>query len=395
MFSTMARASKSRPLPTTSAPFRPARSLAVIQRKCACGGFGCSRCASKLRLDERAQRRGASGPLPDESAATHAEPQHQLGHDFAKVSIYAPDGRDGSPVGFSTTSGRPGVQHSAQGGLAVSEPSDPAEVEADSIAERLFPSTSASSPERGASGLFQGGAAVGGTAATWLAQRETGSGSAGAGAPCPSCASESLNGIVASSGSPLPDRTRSEMEGLFGTDFSGVRIHADARAAKLSQSLRAQAFTYGNDIFFDQGKYNPYTPGGKRLLAHELTHTVQQRGALAMLSRQGGGRTAVQCVNDNLASMGIAAWLITIVGATCGLIGALAGSPTGPGAAGTAAFGAALCIAGLTGLAVGTVLRVIYECARDPNVRVGLPGTLAEATPAPAAGPESAASAVA
>jgi hypothetical protein len=72
--------------------------------------------------------------------------------------------------------------------------------------------------------------------------------------------------------------TRGRMESAFGADFSGVRIHTDARADGLSQSLSARAFTTGRDVFFRQGEYNPGSSAGRELLAHELTHVVQQNG---------------------------------------------------------------------------------------------------------------------
>jgi Domain of unknown function (DUF4157) len=72
--------------------------------------------------------------------------------------------------------------------------------------------------------------------------------------------------------------TRSRMESAFGADFSGVRIHTDTRADTLSQSLSARAFTTGRDVFFRQGEYNPGASSGRELLAHELTHVVQQNG---------------------------------------------------------------------------------------------------------------------
>ncbi len=81
-------------------------------------------------------------------------------------------------------------------------------------------------------------------------------------------------------GAPLPTETRSQMESGFGTDFSGVNIHKDSKAAELSNDLGAQAFTHGNDIYFNQGKYNPESASGKHLLAHELTHTVQQGASI-------------------------------------------------------------------------------------------------------------------
>ena len=77
-------------------------------------------------------------------------------------------------------------------------------------------------------------------------------------------------------GSPLPDDTRSSMESAFGSDFSDVRVHADSSAAQMNDELGAQAFTHGSDIYFGVGKYNPGSAEGRGLLAHELTHTVQQ-----------------------------------------------------------------------------------------------------------------------
>ncbi|TDQ22713.1 eCIS core domain-containing protein [Tenacibaculum caenipelagi] len=77
-------------------------------------------------------------------------------------------------------------------------------------------------------------------------------------------------------GSPLGTDTRNEMESGFGADFSGIRVHNDSNAVQMNKELGAQAFTNGNDIYFNEGKYNPTSESGKHLLAHELTHTVQQ-----------------------------------------------------------------------------------------------------------------------
>lgn len=84
-------------------------------------------------------------------------------------------------------------------------------------------------------------------------------------------------------GQSLDDKTRSQMEGSFGTDFGGVKIHTGGEATRLSNELNAQAFTHGSDIYFNEGSYNPATSAGKHLLAHELTHTVQQRDGLQMM----------------------------------------------------------------------------------------------------------------
>lgn len=80
----------------------------------------------------------------------------------------------------------------------------------------------------------------------------------------------------AGKGSALPAATLAEMNHAFGMDFSGVRIHHDAAAARLCCELNAQAFTRGMDIYFNDGKYNPASHEGKQLLAHELTHVAQQ-----------------------------------------------------------------------------------------------------------------------
>lgn len=77
-------------------------------------------------------------------------------------------------------------------------------------------------------------------------------------------------------GSALPSDTRQFMESRFNADFSGVRIHTDANARSMSGSIHAQAFAHGNDIYFNEGKYAPHTETGGTLLAHELTHTIQQ-----------------------------------------------------------------------------------------------------------------------
>lgn len=77
-------------------------------------------------------------------------------------------------------------------------------------------------------------------------------------------------------GESLPPLVQREMQSKMGQDFSGVRIHNDSRANDMSTELHAKAFTHGNDIYFKSGEYNPVSSGGKRLLAHELAHTVQQ-----------------------------------------------------------------------------------------------------------------------
>ena len=81
-----------------------------------------------------------------------------------------------------------------------------------------------------------------------------------------------------SGGQALDSTARGQMESAFGVDFGGVRVHTGAESHTLNRGLRARAFTTGQDIFFAQGEYNPGSSSGKALIAHELTHVVQQRG---------------------------------------------------------------------------------------------------------------------
>jgi len=86
---------------------------------------------------------------------------------------------------------------------------------------------------------------------------------------------QSING----SGRPLSASNRAFFEPRFGRDFSGVRVHTDSYAAGLARSVNAKAFTRGKDIVFGSGQYSPGSSSGKRLLAHELTHVLQQGGS--------------------------------------------------------------------------------------------------------------------
>ncbi len=84
------------------------------------------------------------------------------------------------------------------------------------------------------------------------------------------------NHVNKSQGKPLPASTREQMETSFQQDFSKVRIHDNPESHQASESLRANAFTMGNDVFFGEDKFRPEQKDGQRLIAHELTHTVQQ-----------------------------------------------------------------------------------------------------------------------
>lgn len=95
-------------------------------------------------------------------------------------------------------------------------------------------------------------------------------------APIAHDATNAVESTLACAGAPMDRDTRSFMEGRFGHDFGQVRIHADAVAAVSARAVQAHAYTVGNDIVFDSGRYSPSTTEGRRLLAHELAHVVQQ-----------------------------------------------------------------------------------------------------------------------
>ena len=103
--------------------------------------------------------------------------------------------------------------------------------------------------------------------------------------------SENVESVLQSArggGQALPEQTRISMEQAFGADFKGVRVHIDSRAADISQKLNASAFTSGPDIYFSHGEYAPDKVKGQRLLAHELTHVLQQQ------QMRGGGIPTIE-----------------------------------------------------------------------------------------------------
>ena len=172
------------------------------------------------------------------------------GHDFSRIRVHPDTGVGEADRGLYTRA-RPIFGPSDGGGyaapsrvqtkLTIGQPRDPYEQEADQVAERVMRIPGAR-VDSGPAGPVDG-AQVGGQS--------------------------------------LPRATRAFFEPRFGHDFSQVRVHADARAARLAQAMQARAFTQGRDVVFGAGQYAPGTPAGQRLLAHELTHVVQQGAARA------------------------------------------------------------------------------------------------------------------
>ncbi|MBL0341289.1 MAG: DUF4157 domain-containing protein [Bacteroidetes bacterium] len=116
-------------------------------------------------------------------------------------------------------------------------------------------------------------------------------------------ASESVSAQINSSrgsGNGMDTGTRSFMENRFGADFGNVSIHSDQKSVQMNRELNAQAFTVGNDIYFNSGKYSPQSDSGKHLLAHELTHVVQQNSGNTHINRQFIQRTPAQAAANQI-----------------------------------------------------------------------------------------------
>jgi uncharacterized protein DUF4157 len=193
-----------------------------------------------------------------------------------------------------------------QAKLAVSQPGDSCERDADQVADAVMRMPDPDSPQKPTCGCTKGshGHVVpilrkglrGGSceSAPPQGQEEEKEGRTpvmtkavpGARRSASSDVEQRLAGTRAT-GSPLPTPLRPEMEMKFGHDLSAVRLHTDGAAARLSADLGARAFTSGAHIYFGPGQYSPATPPGKRLLAHELTHVIQQLG-------DGSGRATLQ-----------------------------------------------------------------------------------------------------
>ncbi|WP_437729231.1 eCIS core domain-containing protein [Sorangium sp. So ce861] len=180
----------------------------------------------------------------------------------------------------------------AREALRVGAPGDALEREADQIAERITGGAAAPVPAIRA-------------AAAPPVQRACAA--CAAGAPCAACAEQedgrvqrkesaaaTAAGAVAREdlgglgpGRALDEQARAYLEPRLGRDLGGVRVHTDVASARMARALGAYAFTQGSDIYFGEGRYRPETQEGRRLLAHELVHTLQQGYAGAPLAQPG------------------------------------------------------------------------------------------------------------
>jgi hypothetical protein len=195
--------------------------------------------------------------------------------DFSKIPIYPPDraNRLEARSSFSTPP-LPGI---IQPKLAIGEVNDPLEHEADRVADQVM-RMPAGRPLRQNGGTIR----ISRKCADCeeeergrLQAKPVGATAVGTPAVAPSIVSD----VARASGRPLDWATRAFFEPRFGADFSRVRLHTDAQADASARAVRAIAYTFGNNLVFREGAYDPTTLGGRRLIAHELTHVVQQTGS--------------------------------------------------------------------------------------------------------------------
>jgi outer membrane protein OmpA-like peptidoglycan-associated protein len=295
----------------------------TLQRQCDCGNHtmssACDDCAkNKGSLQRKASNNIESSAAPSIvhevlrstghplDAATRAFMEPRFGHDFSHVRVHTDAKAAASArgvnalaytvgqdivLGDGANSSNPGEQpkllahelahvvqqrvgHTMlQGRMMVGEAENLFEREADQMADRVL-RTPVSGPNQPPSFTSTNSlsAASKQTGSRAGMQREAHRNDGGSQVGAPQLVDQALS----SPGQPLDSETGEFMESRFGSTFQHVRVHTDARAAEAARSVNARAFTLGRDIVFDANEFAPRTESGRLLLAHELTHVLQQ-----------------------------------------------------------------------------------------------------------------------
>jgi LysM repeat protein len=223
----------------------------------------------------------------------------------SRVSLHRP-ARE--PVAGPHPTARPGsvgAQPPVPGGplpvlarLSISSPTDRCEQEAERVAEAVVERRTTAAPVTGRPGA--GPAVQRQVEPDQTAEDEMPEGLEPDGTILPArlpgappAAPLQAGALGSSPGRPLPGPSRRFMESGFGHDFSTVRVHTDGGADRAARSVNAAAFTLGRDVYFRHGRYAPDSAAGRRLLAHELTHVVQQAGGDRRIHRSALHRPAI------------------------------------------------------------------------------------------------------
>lgn len=164
------------------------------------------------------------------------------------------------------------LAHPLQAKLTINEPNDQYEKEADRVAEQVMRMPDTTPRLQRKCGCSASGGACECENQLPLVQRRT----TPANTPLTTTAPSVVHDVLGSPGQPLDQGARAFFEQRFGQSFSDVRVHTDAKAAESAEAVSAMAYTVGHDIAFGEGRYAPNTNAGRQLLAHELSHVVQQ-----------------------------------------------------------------------------------------------------------------------
>jgi len=206
---------------------------------------------------------------------------------------------DFTPVDFEgpQNGDKESLSRVVQAKMAVSSPSDPFEVEAEKVATDFVKRSYSSGGGPG------GGSdpSINRSTSSLIARRASGDGleNSGAGLETSAEAAQKISRAAASGGRPLDGATRSRFENGLGADLSAVKVHTGVQSDTLCRSLSADAFSTGRDVFFSSGTFNPGTKSGDHLLAHELTHVVQQ-GAAPTIARSKTPASAGQAAEGSV-----------------------------------------------------------------------------------------------
>ena len=226
----------------------------------------CDDCKKKQDLQERAKRSyNASAQLIAENAQSSSskllDPSSRsssglgLGHSISRIPVMASAGTTkGATMQQAEPNPPSGISPLIQAKLAISQPGDALEQEADRIAEKVMTTAVSSAPP--------------------IIQRY-----AGQATGVTNMVLASVDSVLANSGRPLEPALRQDMEQRFGHDFSRVRVHSGGAAEQSAREVNANAYAVGHNIVFGAGRFAPGTHEGQRLIAHELTHVVQQSGS--------------------------------------------------------------------------------------------------------------------
>jgi Domain of unknown function (DUF4157) len=208
----------------------------------------------------------------DSSSQTDREATPGLSWDFSAIPIFSPDqATQTEPPAPLRARPLPGV---LQPKLSIGRVNDPLEHEADRVADQVTRMPTPAVPLQPAPGLSRKITRSEGEGGLRKDSTELVKVTA-------SAVPESVHEVLRSPGEPLDPSSRAYFEPRFGCDFSQVRVHADATAEQSARALHADAYTVAHNIVFGAGRLAASTPEGRRLLAHELTHVVQQSGANA------------------------------------------------------------------------------------------------------------------